>query len=374
MGSASKELLKLEHDNAFSSLETSLLVCPNGSVSQMKNSHPHEKPITAPIPKSQVLGKVRNFLGVISEANEKLNVDAKENSGNYDIEVLTGNESQIIEMDLMLGIADLHTPEAVAAAESSITGCQPVIPLAVSSSGTESEDSGNGDDDTDKDDSDYDESDDSEKQYKKTCPPMKLKRSNSINPSSVNENVRDKSKKRSKIISISFQQCFNHVNGGKRNMKEGMIVISGSARFLMRVLFCKIHCPSFICFCKPSPDIYTPGPLKLENSPHVPSKPVSVPEASDQFPGQTKATEETLDGQQQPTENCRKSCLKKPNSDSAAPIPNEKQKKRVQWTDFLGKELVAVREFESSKAYKLSLNRSTPDEFLSSVFNTKAFW
>ncbi|KAF3455632.1 hypothetical protein FNV43_RR00269 [Rhamnella rubrinervis] len=131
--------------------ETSLLVCPNGSVSQMNNSHPHKKPITAPILKSQV----RDFLGVISEANEKLKVDAKENSVNYDIEVLTRNESQIIEMDLMLGIADLHTPEVVAAAESSITGCQPVIPLAVSSSGTESEDSSNGDDDSDKDDSDY---------------------------------------------------------------------------------------------------------------------------------------------------------------------------------------------------------------------------
>ncbi|KAF3455786.1 hypothetical protein FNV43_RR00428 [Rhamnella rubrinervis] len=135
--------------------ETSLLVCPNGSVSQMNNSHPHKKPITAPIPKSQVLGKVRDFLGVISEANEKLKIDAKENSVNYDIEVLTRNESQIIEMDLMLGIADLHTPGVVAAAESSITGCQPVIPLAVSSSGTESEDRSNGNDDSDKDDSDY---------------------------------------------------------------------------------------------------------------------------------------------------------------------------------------------------------------------------
>ncbi|KAF3448886.1 hypothetical protein FNV43_RR09602 [Rhamnella rubrinervis] len=129
--------------------EISLLFCPNGSVSQMNDSHPHKKPITAPIPKSQVLGKVRDFLGVISEANEKLKVDSKENSVNYDIEVLTRNESQIIEMDLMLGIADLHTPEVVVAAESSITGCQPVIPLAVSSSGTESEDSSNGNDDSD---------------------------------------------------------------------------------------------------------------------------------------------------------------------------------------------------------------------------------
>lgn len=95
----------------------------------------------------------------------------------------------------MLGIADLHTPEAVAAAESAITGCQSVIPLTVSSSGTESEDSS--DDDSD-DNSDYNESDDSEK------PPMNLKRSNSVNHNSVKENVRDnKSKKRSKIVELS---------------------------------------------------------------------------------------------------------------------------------------------------------------------------
>lgn len=124
----------------------------------------------------------------------------------------------------------------------------------------------------------------------------------------------------------------------------------------MRVLFCKIHCPSFICFCKPSPHIYTPGPLKLENTPHVPSQLVSVPEASDQLPGQIKVSEEALDGQQHPPENCRKSSLKKPNADSAAPIPNEEQKKRVQWMDFLGKELVAVKEFESRLAFYLSLS------------------
>lgn len=124
----------------------------------------------------------------------------------------------------------------------------------------------------------------------------------------------------------------------------------------MRVLFSKIHCPSFICFCKPSPHIYTPGPPKLENTPHVPPKLVSVPEASDQLPGLIKVTEETLDGQQHPTEHCRKSCLKKPNSDSAAPIPNEEQKKKVQWMDFLGKELATVREFESRLAFSLSLS------------------
>lgn len=53
--------------------------------------------------------------------------------------------------DLMLGIADLHTQEAVRAAESAITGNQPVIPLAASSDESETDD--------DSDDSDGDDED-----------------------------------------------------------------------------------------------------------------------------------------------------------------------------------------------------------------------
>ncbi|KAJ6764964.1 hypothetical protein OIU74_023772 [Salix koriyanagi] len=103
-----------------------------------------------------VLGKVRDFLGVISEANKRLQADAKENSEEYDIEVLTGNESEVVEMDLMLGIADLHTPEAVAAAEAAIAGSQSMISLAACSSETESEDS------SDESESDDGASDDTE--------------------------------------------------------------------------------------------------------------------------------------------------------------------------------------------------------------------
>ncbi|KAJ6748978.1 hypothetical protein OIU79_029962 [Salix purpurea] len=103
-----------------------------------------------------VLGKVRDFLGVISEANKRLQADAKENSEEYDIEVLTGNESEVVEMDLMLGIADLHTPEAVAAAEAAIAGGQSMISLAACSSETESEDS------SDESESDDGASDDTE--------------------------------------------------------------------------------------------------------------------------------------------------------------------------------------------------------------------
>ena len=45
----------------------------------------------------------------------------------------------ILSLELMLGVADLHTPEVVAAAESGIPICQPVIPLAGDSSETDSE-------------------------------------------------------------------------------------------------------------------------------------------------------------------------------------------------------------------------------------------
>ncbi|KAJ6760084.1 hypothetical protein OIU79_025034 [Salix purpurea] len=75
----------------------------------------------------QFVGKVKDFIGVISVANKRLQEDAKDNSEKYDIEMLTGNESEVVEMDLMLGIADLHTPAAVAAAESAIGNGHPLI-------------------------------------------------------------------------------------------------------------------------------------------------------------------------------------------------------------------------------------------------------
>lgn len=57
----------------------------------------------------------------------------------------------------MLGIADLHTPEALAAAESAIVSVQPFIPLPASSSEAESEDSINDEDNDDDSDNDSDE-------------------------------------------------------------------------------------------------------------------------------------------------------------------------------------------------------------------------
>ncbi|GAA0169104.1 hypothetical protein LIER_23657 [Lithospermum erythrorhizon] len=157
MATHSKDLLHLETTNSssLSSLGSKLLLCnKNKMVSNSKAEleKPNTKPDFSSVPKSQVLGKLKDFLGVMSEANERLQLDAKDSSEKYDIEVLNENESEYIEMDLMLGVADLHTPEAVAAAESAIAGHQPVISLAGASSESESgESSDSSDEDEDED-------------------------------------------------------------------------------------------------------------------------------------------------------------------------------------------------------------------------------
>ncbi|XP_030523664.1 uncharacterized protein LOC115736224 [Rhodamnia argentea] len=161
METTSQELLKLENESFSSSLkESTLFICKEkDSVSKRKRPPPNGKPLTSSVPSSQVLGKVRDFLGVMSEANKKLQVEVKDNPERYDIEVLNGNESEIIEMDLMLGVADLHTPEAVAAAESAVASHHPLNPLAASIGEMDSEDSTN-DDDDDSDDGSEDSDDD----------------------------------------------------------------------------------------------------------------------------------------------------------------------------------------------------------------------
>lgn len=199
MRHASKDLLYLERkDLSSSSLESSLLVCK-------KNSEPcrNEKPCTEPASKSLVLGRVKDFLGVISEANKKLQMDAKENAEKYDIETLDGNESEVIELDLMLGIADLHTPEAVAAAESAIIGNQPVIPLTCSSSESDSEESS---DDSITGDNNNDDNEKSDNQYTdhSNKSSFKLKRSNSRKTSCRSKSKgKGKLKKRPKILELS---------------------------------------------------------------------------------------------------------------------------------------------------------------------------
>ncbi|KAI3838426.1 hypothetical protein MKX03_013190 [Papaver bracteatum] len=154
MATTNQDLLKLElKTSTSSSFESTLLVCPTKETPS-PSSICGEKLVTSSIPRSQVLGKVRDFLGVMAEANEKLQNDVKENSGkDYNIEELTGKENEFIEMDLVLGVADLHTPEAVAAAESAMAGSQRAIDLADNNSDpdTESSDDENEDDEDDND-------------------------------------------------------------------------------------------------------------------------------------------------------------------------------------------------------------------------------
>ncbi|KAG4910320.1 hypothetical protein GLYMA_20G137100v4 [Glycine max] len=205
MAEKSKELLQFEHKGTpLSSLESTLLVCDNKKESdtQTRRLPPHGTPLTAPHPPSQLLGKVKDFLGVMSEANKRLELDAKDNPENYDIEELTGNESEVIEMDLMLGVADLHTPEAVAAAESAISTCQPVIPLAADGSETDSEESSTdddcGDDDIESSDDYHDDGNNSEK-------PSSLVQKSISSKDNIQEKQKGNvhSKKRPRIVELS---------------------------------------------------------------------------------------------------------------------------------------------------------------------------
>ena len=85
----------------------------------------------------------------------------------------------------MLGIADLNTPEAVAAAESSIAGFQ-----------SESEDSSYDDDDDDDDDND--KNGDQDNNNNEAISPVKHKRSKSAHGDSSGA-----SEKRPKIVELS---------------------------------------------------------------------------------------------------------------------------------------------------------------------------
>ena len=109
----------------------------------------------------------------------------------------------------MLGIADLHTPEAIAAAESAIAGYQPLIPLAASSSGTDSEDSSDNDSDDDNDDDDDDDDENDNDDGNDTCLPVKLERSKSGQGNSLSEDV-NPSKKQQMIVELwAFMRTFS---------------------------------------------------------------------------------------------------------------------------------------------------------------------
>ncbi|XP_050218928.1 uncharacterized protein LOC126669489 [Mercurialis annua] len=103
-----------------------------------------------------------------------------------------------------------------------------------------------------------------------------------------------------------------------------------SIELLMRVLLCKIHCPPFNCFANPSSTlIYT----QKQNSP--PAQTLGA------INGVEEEEEKSIDGKQQPHQELKSSLKNCCFLDS--------HKKKVQWMDFLGKQLVYIREFESSE-------------------------
>ncbi|KAI4382680.1 hypothetical protein MLD38_008616 [Melastoma candidum] len=104
--------------------EYSSFICENKD-SKNKPSCPDTKLFTAPVA-FVIIGRVKDFLGVMSEANRRLEVDAKwsqENSDNYDIEVLSRDEPQIIEMPISTlprqfrPLTNLRIPHRLAPAE-----------------------------------------------------------------------------------------------------------------------------------------------------------------------------------------------------------------------------------------------------------------
>ncbi|KAJ1699436.1 hypothetical protein LUZ63_007948 [Rhynchospora breviuscula] len=135
MSEPTRELLDLPSKPSI--LEILQLGSKEQKAKQKQDSR--QQPSTASVPRSEVLGKVKNFLGEIAKANEQLAIDAQEKPREeIYLEALTGNEKEYIEMDLLLGVADLNSDEAVAAAESNMCGTQStVIPVACDSSSDE---------------------------------------------------------------------------------------------------------------------------------------------------------------------------------------------------------------------------------------------
>ncbi|XP_015691909.2 nucleosome assembly protein 1;4-like isoform X3 [Oryza brachyantha] len=87
----------------------------------------------------------------MAKANDKLQLDVKnKRPEEYDIEALTGNEKEYIEMDLLLGVADLHSEKGVEVAEATMNGFPPTGRSFTCSSSDSEDDS----DDSDEDDGD----------------------------------------------------------------------------------------------------------------------------------------------------------------------------------------------------------------------------
>eukprot|EP00250_Pteridium_aquilinum_P013335 c21278_g1_i1 orf=211-738(+) len=124
----SKDLLRLEHckDSPTPGAKW-LSICKPKKEQNVIPSSSKTMPLESLAGEGSVLSRVRAFLPVLDEANRKLAEAIKEKGPeDYDIEVLKRHEeTAYVEMDLALGVADLHSSDAVSAAER-LTGGQVV--------------------------------------------------------------------------------------------------------------------------------------------------------------------------------------------------------------------------------------------------------
>ncbi|KAG0590445.1 hypothetical protein M758_1G108000 [Ceratodon purpureus] len=113
---SNRDLLQLERGG--NALEDRL------RVTQQSSSDAKPRMPTTSVPESSVLGRLKAFLPMMDEANQKLFSSIEEKGREeFDIEAVDEDDDKPhIEMDLALGIADLNTPEALAAAERAAAG------------------------------------------------------------------------------------------------------------------------------------------------------------------------------------------------------------------------------------------------------------
>lgn len=110
----------------------------------------------------------------------------------------------------MLGVADLHTPEAIAAAESAINGNQPVSYFAAESNSDEGDDSDSDSDsdsestsDDDKNQGDCDKHGQGKNDSEVQCSVANTEIAKSVGKESSEELRIEKSSKRPKIVELS---------------------------------------------------------------------------------------------------------------------------------------------------------------------------
>uniref|UniRef100_A0A7N0THJ2 Uncharacterized protein n=1 Tax=Kalanchoe fedtschenkoi TaxID=63787 RepID=A0A7N0THJ2_KALFE len=116
----------------------------------------------------------------------------------------------------------------------------------------------------------------------------------------------------------------------------------------MRVWLSKIHCPSFICFCKPAQHLCAPPPpppANLDSTTHRHTVVVHLSADKKEEPVDDRG--DKVDEAEIRNEFILKSSIKrKVDIDQG----EEGRKKTVQWMDVTGKNLVDVKEFETSES------------------------